>query len=188
MGNTIGGERNQGTLPLLMASPAKRIPLFLGRALPVILNGFLVAVVALVAGALLLGVPLPVGSWAPLANCDRGLLDLVHRARPSRRGDHPTGPRDSGDVQRDFRCIDDFRRSQRAADIFARLDVFGGPLAAVDPWHRCGTEAGGRKSAYRRRADLVTEMGLGVLYAGLGLALLACLARESRRKATLDIY
>ncbi|MDT5028790.1 MAG: type transport system permease protein [Micromonosporaceae bacterium] len=25
MGNTIGGERNQGTLPLLMASPAKRI-------------------------------------------------------------------------------------------------------------------------------------------------------------------
>jgi len=32
MGNTIGGERQQGTLPLLLASPAYRIPLFLGRA------------------------------------------------------------------------------------------------------------------------------------------------------------
>ncbi|HEX6872002.1 MAG TPA: ABC transporter permease, partial [Micromonosporaceae bacterium] len=40
MGNTIGGERYASTLPLLLASPARRIPLFLGRALPVILNGF----------------------------------------------------------------------------------------------------------------------------------------------------
>ena len=68
MGNTIGDERQQGTLPLLLASPARRIPLFLGRALPVIVNGFVVAVVALGVGALLLQVRLPgSATWLPLA-------------------------------------------------------------------------------------------------------------------------
>jgi ABC-2 type transport system permease protein len=37
-------------------------------------------------------------------------------------------------------------------------------------------------------ADLLAEMSLGALYAGLGLALLAWLERESRRKSTLDTY
>ena len=54
------------TLGLLLASPARRLPLFLGRALPVILNGFLVSVVALVLGALVLRVSLPPGTWLPL--------------------------------------------------------------------------------------------------------------------------
>src|SRR5262245_56329954 len=66
MGNTIGGERQQGNLPLLLVSPAHRIPLFLGRALPVILNGFLVAVVALIVGAILLDVEVPASSWVSL--------------------------------------------------------------------------------------------------------------------------
>src|SRR5664279_1062324 len=39
MGNTIGGERNSQTLSLLLVSPARRIPLFVGRAMPVIVNG-----------------------------------------------------------------------------------------------------------------------------------------------------
>ena len=43
MGNTIGDERQQKTLGIILSTPAPRVPLFLGRAIPVILNGWLVA-------------------------------------------------------------------------------------------------------------------------------------------------
>jgi len=66
MGNTISNERYTGTLGLLLTSPARRLPLFLGRALPVILNGFVVSVVALALGAVVLRVSLPAGSWLPI--------------------------------------------------------------------------------------------------------------------------
>lgn len=66
-GDTIAGERHFQTLGLLLASPARRVPLFLGRALPVILNGFAVAVFALIVGALVLGISLPASSLLPLA-------------------------------------------------------------------------------------------------------------------------
>lgn len=64
--NTIAGERHFQTLSLLLVSPARRLPLFLGRALPVIANGFCVAVFTLGFGALLLRVHLPSRSLFPL--------------------------------------------------------------------------------------------------------------------------
>jgi ABC-2 type transport system permease protein len=63
----IGDERRFQTLGLLLVSPARRLPLFLGRALPVIVNGFGVAVFGLGFGALLLRVHLPTGALLPLA-------------------------------------------------------------------------------------------------------------------------
>jgi ABC-2 type transport system permease protein len=62
MTNTISGERYQNTLGAVLATPAKRIPLFLGRSLPVIANGFVVSVFALVVGGLIVGVSIPAGS------------------------------------------------------------------------------------------------------------------------------
>src|SRR4029453_14363520 len=50
MGRAITGERQQGTLPLLLASPARRVPLFLGRSLPALVNGFFSAAASLSAG------------------------------------------------------------------------------------------------------------------------------------------
>jgi ABC-2 type transport system permease protein len=67
MSNTIGGERYSQTLELLLASPARRAPLFLGRALPVIINGFGASVIALVVGGAALRVALPLDTWLPLA-------------------------------------------------------------------------------------------------------------------------
>lgn len=61
-GNTIEGERNSQTLGLLLSSPARRMPLFLGRSLPVIVNGFVVSMVALFVGSRLLDVPLAAAS------------------------------------------------------------------------------------------------------------------------------
>jgi ABC-2 type transport system permease protein len=188
MGNTIGGERYQGTLPLLMASPARRIPLFLGRALPVILNGFLVAVVALVGGALLLRVSLPVGSWAPLAiaiavcsiSCTGlGLLGAAIALRVR-------------------------ETAVMSNVIFGILLIFAGvnvPLVSLPAWMSSvaqwlplthGIEAARQLAAGRELseigADLGTELALGALYAVLGLILLAWLEWESRRKATLETY
>jgi ABC-2 type transport system permease protein len=188
MGSTIGGERQQGTLPLLLVSPAHRIPLFLGRALPVILNGFLVAVVALIVGALLLGVDLPADSWLNLAlaigvstfACTG--LGLVTAALSLR-----------------------VRETAVLANVvFGTLLIFAGvnvPLdslpswmASVAPWLPLthGIDASRQLAAGAAlsdiRADLVAEAGLGVLYIAVGLALLALFERESRRRATLEAY
>jgi ABC-2 type transport system permease protein len=67
MGNAIGGERWQQTLGAVLATPARRLPLFLGRALPVIVNGFFVAAFALALGGLLLRIHIPLSAVAPLA-------------------------------------------------------------------------------------------------------------------------
>ena len=67
MAQMIGGERYQNTLGAILVSPAPRIPLFLGRSLPVILNGAFVSAFALAVGSLILGVHLPASSLAPLA-------------------------------------------------------------------------------------------------------------------------
>jgi len=67
MTNTIAGERYQNTLGAVLATPAKRIPLFVGRSLPVIVNGAFVAAFSLAVGSLILGVHLPSSSLPPLA-------------------------------------------------------------------------------------------------------------------------
>jgi ABC-2 type transport system permease protein len=51
---TIGNERQFGTLAPLLATPANRGALFLGRAMPLILNGLIVSTFGLVCGRLLL--------------------------------------------------------------------------------------------------------------------------------------
>jgi ABC-2 type transport system permease protein len=63
---TIAGERYQRTLGYILVSPAARLPLFLGRAVPVMVNGFVVAVFSLVVGGLIVGIDVPASSIAPL--------------------------------------------------------------------------------------------------------------------------
>lgn len=67
MGFAIGGERFQKTLGPILVSPARRLPLFLGRAVPVILNGAFVAAFSLAVGGLLLGIDVPASALGPLA-------------------------------------------------------------------------------------------------------------------------
>jgi ABC-2 type transport system permease protein len=51
---TVGNERQFGTLAPLLATPANRAALFLGRALPLIVNGLVVSTFGLVVGRLFL--------------------------------------------------------------------------------------------------------------------------------------
>jgi len=64
---TIAGERYQRTLGYILITPAPRLPLFLGRTLPVIVNGFFVAAFSLVVGSAIVGVDIPRSAYAPLA-------------------------------------------------------------------------------------------------------------------------
>ncbi|WP_327004480.1 ABC transporter permease [Dactylosporangium sp. NBC_01737] len=66
MTSTIAGERLQGTLGIVLVSPASRLALVLGRALPVLVNGFGVALFGLFAGGALLGVAVPYAAIGPV--------------------------------------------------------------------------------------------------------------------------
>jgi len=65
--NTIAGERWQQTLAFVLVTPAGRLPLFVGRMLPVIVNSAFVAAFALLISGALLGIDVPASSLAPLA-------------------------------------------------------------------------------------------------------------------------
>jgi ABC-2 type transport system permease protein len=67
MTQTIAEERFYQTLGPILISPARRLPLFLGRALPVIVNGAFVAAFSLLVGGLLLHAAPPASSWPALA-------------------------------------------------------------------------------------------------------------------------
>ncbi|HEY0641532.1 MAG TPA: ABC transporter permease [Pseudonocardiaceae bacterium] len=91
----VSGERQAGTLPVLVTSPASRTALWLGRTAPHVANGVLVSVVGLAFGAAVLGVRVPTAAWLPLAvalltsvvSCTAlglllGAVGLVHRDTP----------------------------------------------------------------------------------------------------------
>ncbi|HVD25965.1 MAG TPA: ABC transporter permease [Gaiellaceae bacterium] len=67
MAMTIGGERWTQTLSQLMATPANRLPLFLGRALPLIANGIITSAFAFAVGWLLLDVHIDADQLPALA-------------------------------------------------------------------------------------------------------------------------
>jgi ABC-2 type transport system permease protein len=179
MGNTISDERHSQTLGLLLASPARRLPLFLGRALPVIINGFCVSVVSLVLGALVLRVSLAPGTWLPL---------LVITAMTS------------------FSCTG---LGLAAAAIGLRVretatlsNVVLGVLivSALPPWMQSvaqvlpmthGIAAGREVAAGVPFTDVLwllrDEVVIGLGYAVIGMLLLLFFERESRVHASLEI-
>jgi ABC-2 type transport system permease protein len=67
MSQLVAGEKFQNTLGAILVSPAPRLPLFFGRAVPVALNGVFVAGFALTAGSIILGIDVPVSAIPALA-------------------------------------------------------------------------------------------------------------------------
>ena len=186
MGHTISGERWQQTLGAVLATPARRLPLFVGRTLPVIVNGMLVAAFSLAVGTLMLGIHLPASSLAPLGltivvttfSCTG--LGLVNAA--------------IGFRVREVAVLSNI--------LFGLLLVFCGvnvPLDDLPGW--MSTTAQGLPlthgiEAARRLADgeslggvaglLGAEALVGAAFAVAGYALLRFMEWESRRLATLD--
>jgi ABC-2 type transport system permease protein len=187
MSSTVADERRSQTLGLLLVSPARRVPLFLGRALPVILNGFCVAVISLVLGALVLRVSLPAGTWLPL-------LVVTAVSSFSCTGLGLTAAA-VGLRVRETATLSNI--------ILGVLLVFCGvnvALSVLPSWMQSvaqvlplthGIEAGRGVVAGMSGSEVAgllgTELLVGAAYSVLGLLLLAWLERASRRNATLEI-
>ena len=187
MANTIAGERWTQTLGIVLVTPARRVPLFLGRSLPVVLNGFFVSMFSLAVGSLLLGVTVPSSAWLPLAlvvavaamSCTG--FGLVNAALGLR-----------------------VRETAVLSNVlFGVLLIFCGVnvalsslpawMATVGEWLPLthAIEAAREVAAGAHLSDVAgligTEVALGVAYGAVGLLALRLLEVEGRRRATLEI-
>ncbi|NUR05629.1 MAG: ABC transporter permease [Nocardioidaceae bacterium] len=185
--NTVAGERWTQTLGIVLVTPARRVPLFLGRSLPVVVNGFLVSMFCLVVSSLLLGVHIPGSAWPPMvvvvavaaASCTG--LGLVTAAIGLR-----------------------VRETAVLSNVlFGVLLIFSGanvPLDTLPSWMATVGEALPLSHAIAAARELAagaswsdvsglvgTEVLIGVVYAAIGLGGLRYFEAESRRKATLEI-
>jgi ABC-2 type transport system permease protein len=186
MTQTIAGERYQQTLGFVLVTPAGRLPLFLGRSLPVVLNGAFVAAFSLAVGGAILGVHVPAASLAPL------LLVVVVTAFSC------TG---LGLVLAGIALR--VRESAVLLNIvFGLLLVFTGanvPLDEMPSWMRAvsegvplthGIEAARSLVEGRSLGDVAGlvggELAVGSIYAVFGYAVLRFMEWQSRRHATLE--
>ena len=186
MTNTIAGERYQNTLGAVLVTPAKRIPLFLGRSLPVILNGFLVAVFAFAVGGAVVGIDVPGRAIPGLA-----LVILVTACAMTGLGLSTAG---IGLLARDTATLSNI--------VFGLLLVFTGANVALSDlpgW--MSTMAQGMPlthgiEAARKLADgasvshvgglVAAEALVGAIYALAGYGLIRLLEWQSRIHATLE--
>ena len=186
MSNTIAGERFQQTLGFVLATPAARLPLFVGRSLPVIVNGIGVCAFALVVGGAIVGIDVPASAVGPLA-----LTIAVSAASCTGLGLLIAAV---GLRVRETAVLNNI--------VFGVLLVFTGanvPLAELPGWMSFisqGLPLTHGIEAARRLADgaslasvaglIGAEAAVGVAYLVLGYALLRFMEWQSRRLATLD--
>jgi ABC-2 type transport system permease protein len=187
MTNAIAGERYQQTLSYLLVTPAARLPLFLGRALPVIGNSMFVAAFSLLVAGLLVGIDVPLAAWAPIA-----VVLLISVFSCTGLGLICAG---IGLRVRETAVLSNI--------IFGLLLIFTGanvPLDELPGWMQAIGESvpltHGIQAA-RRVADgatlgdvgglLATEFVIGVVYTVIGYQLIRLLEHASRKHASLQV-
>jgi len=185
--HAINGERKSQTLASLLASPASRVALFLGRGLPVMAIGVTVSLFSFAVGALLLDVDvaaraLPSLAFAMVAaafSCTA--LGVAHAAVGLR--------------VREMAVFSNL--------VFAILLVFCGvnvPLDDLPGWMSAAAQGlpvthaveAGREIVAGGSLDsvaglLVTELAIGVAYLVVGLALLRHFEYVARHRATIEL-
>ena len=188
MGNSVANERRSQTLPSVLASPANRLALFLGRALPSIVTGFVVAAISFAIGATLLHVH--VGAR------EIGALSVAVLAS-------------SFACTAFGLCLGALGLRGRNVGLFAdtvsgcMLLVAGAnvPLARLPGWIQglasvlplthgiqAARRVGGGESLGAAGGLLATELVIGVIYLVAGLGLLRLFEYEGRRTATLETF
>jgi ABC-2 type transport system permease protein len=186
MGGSITGERYTRTLGMLLASPANRVALFLGRAMPALANGFVVSAFCFVSGALILDVHVPASAVPALA-----LVIAVCAFSCSALG------LCTGAVG--LRVRDVVSASWIFVPVLLLVSGANVPRDRLPDWlHALGSglplthgiEASRRLVAGQSLAEngrlVLLELAIGVAYATLGLLLLRWFELESRRTASLE--
>ncbi len=187
MGNTISGERRSSTLSLLLVTPARRLAIFGGRAVPTIANGSAVTSISMVIGAALLRVTIPLGAVLPLvvviviaaASCTG--LGLLLAAVALRVRETAVLPNVVYGIMLIFGGVNVVLDS-----LPAWMQAIGNALPLTHAIEAARLVAAGRPLA-DVTALLAAETGLGVVYAVAGLVLLRVLETSSRRSATLEL-
>ena len=184
----VANERWFGTLGPLLASPANRAAVFLGRGVPVLLNGLLVSAFTFGAGILLLGFRPGLDAAPALA-----LVVIVTALSCTAFGML------LGSIG--LRAKDFFFAANLAYFLMLLFCGVNIPLDTLPGWMsaigRClplthGIAAAREVAAgapLSQVAGLIwTELGVAAAYAAAGLALFRFLERESRQTAVLDAY
>jgi ABC-2 type transport system permease protein len=184
----VANERWFGTLGPLLASPANRAAVFLGRAVPVLANGLLVSAFTFLMGALLLGFRPGIDSLPALA-----LIVLVTVTSCTCFGML------LGSIG--LRAKDFFFIANLAYFLMLLFCGVNIPLRVLPGWmsavSRClplthGIEAARQVAAgaslTKVGGPVLTEVGIAVAYACAAYALFRVLEHESRRSAVLDAY
>ena len=186
MAMTIGGERWTQTLSPLLATPANRIALFLGRALPLIANGFLISAFGFAVGWALLDFEL-----APAEIPGIALVVLVTSFSCTALGLL------TGAIG--LRARDVFFLANLVALLLLLFCGVNVPLDALPGWMETvgrgmplthGIEAaraiaGG--AAFSDASDLIaTEAAIGIAYALVAYGVFRFFEVEGRRRATLE--
>ena len=184
---TIANERWFATLTPLLATPANRFALFMGRALPVIANAMVVSIFSLLVSGFLLGIDLPASTWP-------GIVVVIFVSTFSCTG--------LGLV-----CAAAGLRIREMAVtnniLFGLLLIFTGanvPIEQLPGWMQAiservplthGIQAAREVAAGATLGDvsglLASEAAVGLTYTVLGYALLLVMERESRKRASIQI-
>ena len=187
MTHAIAGERYQQTLAYILVSPAGRLPLFLGRALPVICNAMLVAAFSLLVSGLLLRIDVPVSAWPSIA-----LVIVVSSFSCTGLG---------------LICAALGLRIRETAVlnnvIFGLLLIFTGanvPIDELPGWMQAisnriplthGIEAARELADGASISDvdglIAAEFAIGLVYTVVGYAALRVMEHESRKRASIQI-
>jgi ABC-2 type transport system permease protein len=186
MAMTIGGERWTQTLSSILVTPANRLALFLGRALPNLANGVIVSTVGFVVGWLLLDFSLKPTEIPAIA-----LVVIVTSFACTAFGT----------------MIGAFGLRGRDVFFFANLMIFvfllfcgvNVPVDSLPGWMQAigrvlplthGIDAArqiAQGASLRDVSGLIgTEAGIGVCYAALAYGLLRFFEIDGRRRATLE--
>lgn len=183
---SVGGDRNEGTLPYLFGSPANRFMIFFGRAFMHVIDGTIGVVIALIWGVLLLGLDLTRTDLPALgltilittvSTCGLGLLMGCLSL-----------------LTANVMFINNF--------VYFSLLIFSGanvPIASLPAWMRavsnvlpltCGITAARGLAAGATLGEvsplLLSEMGIGLIYGALGYFLFAWFETQAKKRGTLE--
>jgi ABC-2 type transport system permease protein len=186
MAMTIGGERWTQTLSSILVTPANRLALFLGRALPNLLNGVIVSTVGFIVGWLLLDFSLTPSEVPVIA-----LIVVITSFSCTAFGT----------------LIGAFGLRGRDIFFFANLMIFvfllfcgvNVPIDSLPEWMQQvsrvlplthGIEAAREVADGASLADVsglvLTELGIGLFYATIAYGFLRLFEFDGRRRATLE--
>jgi ABC-2 type transport system permease protein len=183
---TIANERQFGTLSPLLATPANRIALFLGRSLPVIVNGLVVSCFGFAVGYVFLDFSLPAGQLPSLV-----AVVVVTVASCTALGML------LGSIG--LRARDVFFASNLVYFLMLLVCGVNFPLDTLPGWLQAvgravplthGIEAAREVARGASLGDVAgtvwTEVGIGAAYAAAAFVLFRLFELEGRRRASLE--